>query len=235
MKKLILALSFTLLFSACATVNKQAFNKEMATNIKTLTITRQDAPEKYGISIIAHPGLNFGLVGGLIAAADMESKSSTLTTALDPKITKLRERLSNQLISELGKAGYTAEMMSHPDEKDPVVLINDLRGKVASDGILATKIYAAYIAAGPTTPYYPYIRAEVALADSKNGKILYQDTFTYGYTFPESKTVHLNSRPEYQFNDIDQLVAKTDLAREGLSKGVEAIIGVVASDLAKNP
>jgi hypothetical protein len=43
----------------------------------------------------------------------------------------------------------------------------------------------------------------------------------------------MSSNAEYQFDDIEQLIAKTDLAREGLSKGVEAIISAVASDLAK--
>jgi uncharacterized protein YceK len=233
MKKLLLALSFPLLFSACATVQKQAYNKELASNINSLTIMRQDAPEKYGINIVAHPGLNFGLVGGLIAVADMESKSTKITTALDPKTTKLRERLSNQLVTSLEKVGYTSEVVTYADDNDPKVLINNLRGKVTTDGILTTKVYAAYVAAGPTTPYYPFVQADVALADAKSGKLLYQDTFSYGYTFPNSKTVHMSSNAEYQFDDIEQLIAKTDLAREGLSKGVEAIISAVASDLAK--
>lgn len=234
MNKIFISLLIAISLTGCASVSKQAFNKENSKHIKTLTLAKQEAPESYGINIVAHPAANFGLVGGLIAVADLESKGSILTKALDPKSTKLREQLSLKLNEALNKAGYSIEVVAHTEEKEPTAMIAGLRSKSKTDVILATNINASYIAAGPTTPYYPYVRADVALADIQSGKILYQDTITYGYAFPNSKTIHLGTGSDFQFENIDKLVEQKDKARAGLAAGIEAIINQVTFDLAKN-
>jgi hypothetical protein len=102
MKKLTLGFIATatlILLSGCAQLPKQAFNKEAATGIKTLTVTSRADESRYDAVIIAHPGANFGLVGALVAAADMKSKGDKLTAALDPAKTKTRQAFAVELDS----------------------------------------------------------------------------------------------------------------------------------------
>ncbi|KAF0814516.1 hypothetical protein IGB42_00570 [Andreprevotia sp. IGB-42] len=234
MKKVIGIMLLSMLFTGCASVSKQAFNKEAAQNIKSVTFARQDVQETYAIQIVAHPGFSGGLIGGLIAAADMADKTDKLTAKLDPKVTKLREKLSQQLVDALGQAGYVVDVVNAPGDDAPITTAAAMHGKVKTDAVLATRIYAAYIAAGASTPYYPYVHAEVVLEDNKTGKVLYQDIVSYGYTFPNAKTVHLAGGENFRFADMTELLASPDKARDGLVQGVQAIIGQVAADLTKN-
>lgn len=229
-KWLVLSLS-VLVFAGCANVERQAYNREAATHIKKVAVTKRTGAESYDIVIVAHPGVNFGLIGGLVAAADMSSKSTRLTTALNPEQTALQDRVATRLVDALILGGYESEALSLDKGVDTKSAFSTLRPQLKCDALLALEISGSYIAAGPSSDYVPFVRVKVLQTDATSGQVLYQDTVTYGYTHQHLKTVHLPADGKYRFKDMDALVAAPDLAREGLYAGVDAIVAQISSDL----
>lgn len=215
----------------CATVEKQAFNKEAATSVKTIAVTERTGEETYDVSIIAHPGISLGLVGGLIAAADMHAKSSKLTAALDPAQTQLQHTFAKKLAQSLGAAGYTTEIIPVAKTIEDKEVHNTVRTKISADALVTVSVKGLYVAAGPTTDYFPYVVVNVLSTDAKTGAKLYQDTITYGYNFPSTKTVHLPGKDEGRFKNIDELVSDPKRSRDELYVGLEAIAAQIAADL----
>lgn len=230
--RLCAAVAVLALIVGCAQApKKQAFNREAATHIKTVVVSTRENQTEYEAAVLGHPGMSFGLIGGLVAAADMAGKTSKLTAAVDPKETRLQERFGERLKLALTKLGYETSVVVVPKAaKDEEVL--PLSTKQASgDAVLAVDLFAGYWAAGPSTDYFPRLLAKVRAMDVKSGGVLYEDTITYGYAMPNMPTVHLASEPRFRFRSIDALVADPAKAREGWYTGLDAIAAQIADDL----
>lgn len=229
--KLVLVTLVGVLAVGCASVPRQSFNKEAAAGIKSVAVSQRAEDETYDVNIVAHPGVNFGLIGGLIAAADLSSKSSRLTAALDPKQTDLQSRIARQVTDALKTAGYETQVVPVSKGVDAAHAYDSLKPELKVDALLALDVTGMYVAAGPNSDYVPFVRVKVLEKDAATGKVLYEDTMTYGYSFEHSETVHLRANEKFRFKDIDALVADPLLAREGLFAGVDAITAQIASDL----
>ena len=106
-KKIFLVGVLGLSLVGCANIPRTAFNKEANKNIKKIAVIEQKDQEKYNVNILAHPGAGFGLIGGIVAAVDMNAKSNRLTTAIDPKETQLQSRFTDMLVKKLESVGFT--------------------------------------------------------------------------------------------------------------------------------
>ena len=230
-KRVMVLMALLISMAGCSTVEKQAFNKEGALNFKTVMVTERTGDETYDIAILAHPGGNFGLIGGLIAAADMQSKSTRLTAALDPKSTLLQHRFASKLAESLAKEGYQTTITPVSKTIEDKLVFDSLRSKVTADALLTISIHGQYIAGGPSTDYFPNVVVKVICNDQKTGKKLYQDTITYGYNFPKTQAVHLPGDPGIRFKDMDALVADPQHTRDALYAGVDAIVAQITTDL----
>src|SRR6185436_15999938 len=71
------------LLTACGAVPKIDSDAAKLTSIKTVGVIRGPVPKAYSVANFGHPGMAFGLVGGLVAAADMESKQKELAAAYE--------------------------------------------------------------------------------------------------------------------------------------------------------
>jgi hypothetical protein len=220
------------LLSGCAApLKKTAFNKESMTGLRTITITQQVDQDSFEAAVLGHPGASFGLIGGLIAAADIANKSSRLTEALQPSETRLQTRLAEQLEEQLRTAGYETVRVVLPKDAAEDQMLDLARAKQTSDAVLATQMIGAYWAAGPSTPYVPRVIARVRLLDGKTGLPLFEDTFSYGYGAPQMQTVHFAADAQFSYPDIEALTGNAAAVREGLFKGVDVIAKQVATDL----
>lgn len=225
-----------LVLAGCAQApKKQAFNKEGAGYIKSLAIAQPQRDEAYEAIVLGHPGMSFGLIGGLIAAADMQAKSEKLTKALNPADTRLQETFSKRLSENLANTGYQTKIVPVPKGTDDAKVVDLLKKNGGdADALLAVSVTGRYMAAGPSSDYFPSIVVKVWNIDAKSGHTLYEDTFTYGYNLPQMQTVHFASDDSYRFPDIDKLVAEPARTRAGLIAGLDAIIAQITSDLKKN-
>lgn len=230
---LVAILLFVVLLAGCATVQRQAFNAAAATHVKNVVVTQVQNQDEYYINILGHPGMSFGLVGGLIAAADMQMKTTQLTKAIDAKETRLQERFSEKLAKQLKAAGYEPQIVVLPkDAKGDQALTLGKQG-AGGDAVLLVEMSAGYWAAGPASDYFPRVVARVKAVDAKTDKTLYEDTISYGYAMPQAQTVHLASDAAYRFKDMDALVADPGKTRQGLYLGLDALAQQIVSDLKK--
>lgn len=220
-------------FAGCAQpVKKQAFNSAAGTHIVTVVLTQKPNQDQYDASVLAHPGLSFGLIGGLIAAADMQAKSGQLTRAIDPKETRLQDRFSAILQERLAQAGYKLKTVTlKNDTKEDDILARVREQGENSDAILAVDLAGGYTAAGPGSDYFPRLTARVKKIDGKDGKTLYQELLTYGYNSPQLASVHFASPEQYRFATIDVLTSDAAKTRKGLIEGLDAIAGQIVVDL----
>ena len=101
-----------ILIAGCAQLPKQAFNKEAAKGIKTVVIAQPEDQDSYEAAVLGHPAAGFGLIGGLVAAADIQMKSSRLTSAIDAKETRLQERFVKKLRENILNAGYETSVIT---------------------------------------------------------------------------------------------------------------------------
>ena len=230
--KLLLATMAIILMAGCAQLPKQAFNKEAATGLKALTVTSRQDEKRYDAVIIAHPGASFGLVGAIVAAADMKAKGDKLTAALDPEKTKVRQLFSKELTKALADGGYTSDVVELAEDvkfDDHATEAKKL-SKQPSDAILVAYLSdASYAAVGATSDYLPFVGARVKLI-GKDGRILYEDFISYGYQLNKA-AVHLQPQDVYRFKNIDELVASPEKSREGLHIGAHLLAEQIARDL----
>ena len=215
--------------SGCSTVTSHAYNAW--NNIKSLAVFQRTSNETYGVDIVAHPGANFGMVGTLVANLDLITKTSRLTTALDPKTTALQERLAVRLAQALKADGYDSSVVALAPGNGAGQAPLPSHISSLADAYITMDLKAEYIAAGPTSDYIPYVKVNISQNDSRTGKILYQDTLTYGYNHEGMPSIHLPCEDKYHFKDIDSLLSDPGKAREGLQAGVDAIVAQIASDL----
>ncbi|MCU7374230.1 hypothetical protein PEC18_26200 [Paucibacter sp. O1-1] len=226
------ALAMGVLLAGCAAPPaKQAFNSAAASHVKTVAVLRQPNQDSFEAVVLAHPGASFGLIGGLVAAADMQAKSTRLSAALDPQQTKLQERFSAKLAERLSGLGYEASVLEMPkSSKDDEVLAVAKRQQTA-DAYLSIQLVGAYWAAGPSSDYFPRVLAKVRKMDGRSGQVLYEDIFSYGYVMPNAPTIHLASDAKFRFADIDALCKDGTTTRDGLLAGLDAIAEQIATDL----
>jgi ABC-type glycerol-3-phosphate transport system substrate-binding protein len=229
---LALVVAAALVGCAAPKLPKQAFNAAAATQIKNVVLTQSQNQQEYEAVMLGHPGASFGLIGGLIAAADTSSKSKKLTVALDPAETRLQERFAARLRERLMAGGYGVQVVTmNPGIKDDAMLAAARSGQDA-DAFVVVSLTGAYFAAGPNSDYFPRMIARVKTVD-RAGATLYEDTISYGYATPDAKSVHLASDPQYRFDSINTLVLDPAKTRQGLLEGVEAITAQIATDLHK--
>jgi hypothetical protein len=229
-----LVLGTVVLLAGCAPMPRQAFNAQAAAHVKKVIVARAENQVEYPVQIIGHPGMSFGLIGGLVAAADMQVKSGKLTAAIDVKETRVQERFAVRLKERLDKAGYETVVVTLPKGTSIDQGLAQARQKASGDAVVVVDLYAGYWAAGPSSDYFPRMVAKVKTFDARSDKVLYEDSISYGYAMPQAQTVHLASEPRYRFASIDTLVADPVLTRQGLYVGVDALVEQIVNDLRKN-
>jgi len=184
--------------------------------------------------VIGHAGASFGLIGGLIAAADIQSKSNRFTAAINPGTTKLQERLAQAVAEQLKTVGYDSAAFSVQKDITEVQWLEAARKVPNAQAALYMRSVAGYWAAGHATSYVPRLVVQARLVDLKSGTTLFEDTFSYGYASPNMKTIHTGADSKYSYKDIDALVANPEEARQGLIDGVNVIAKQIAEDLKRN-
>ena len=219
-----------ILIAGCAQLPKQAFNKEAAKGIKTVVIAQPEDQDSYEAAVLGHPAAGFGLIGGLVAAADIQMKSSRLTSAIDAKETRLQERFVKKLRENILNAGYETSVITMASSNTEDQMMGLLK-QTNADAALIVKIVGRYLAAGPSTDYIPSLFVTVKKVNLKSSDILYQDAFSYGYTTPQMKSVDFASDSIYRFSNIDTLTSDPAKTGQGLLQGIDAIAAQIAADL----
>lgn len=232
-----------LALGGCGTIEKQAFNRGANSAIRTITILEPAPSTGFGVQVMNHPALGFGLIGAAIYSAEMASKSKSLDEVMKPLGWRLSDELASAVAEELKRGGYEVKRVAVDRDgfgpiKDyaPLVADTSRAEALASDAWLdlATRD-PLYVANSPAADYVPSIGVTVRLVSSKGQALLYREDLFFGYAFnaPRLEAVVIPAGAEYRFPAHGDLLADPKRTLKGLAEGVPLIAKRVASDLAR--
>src|SRR5688500_10413256 len=229
--------------SGCGTIEKQAFNKGANSAIRTITILEPAPSQGFGVQVMNHPALGFGLIGAGIYSAEMATKSNSFDAVMKPLGWRLSDELTRAVAEELTRGGYTVKRVavtrggfSPITDYTPIVANKALNEALASDAWLdlATRD-PLYVANSPTADYVPSIGVTLRLVSSKDQALLYREDIFFGYSFnaPRLEAVVIPAGAEFRFPTHDELLADPKRTLTGVAQGVPLTARRVASDLAR--
>ena len=85
MRQFILIITALFIITGCASVPKQAFNSEANANLQQIAVANPPAVDQVEVRILTHPGQSFGLIGAMVAEADMAAKAGRYNESLANK------------------------------------------------------------------------------------------------------------------------------------------------------
>ena len=228
--------ALALLASGCATVPpQQAFNREAST-IRTIQVLPM-ARSEIGLAFLNHPGTNFGLIGGLVAATDISSKQGKLreqmTASQLDHLAVFREAFATAMQAQ----GYTIRWSEPLPVKNNVA--RDRWGLRKGYGPIAgadaqldlSLIFAGYATsgAGDASPYRPAVHVAARLLDPSGQQNLFTDVVTYNNITNIPTAITLNPDPQHAYPDFKQLEA----AGPDVATGVKAALAATAKRLSE--
>jgi hypothetical protein len=229
---IVVAVLLSIIVTGCAGIDKQAFNKAANQELKTIGLLEPAASGEYVVQNLGHPGMGFGLIGGLIAVADMQSKTNRFTELMKERNLNVSDEFQSKLTAELQNRGYAVKVIK-PERSKPALLENYDALEKDVDAYLDLGVNAGYMCASATADYVPTVRSIVRLVKKGSNEILYQDIIAYGYEFRAAQAVSIPADQQYFFKDFDVLTSDPDLAMEGLKRGIPLVTSRIAQDLAK--
>jgi len=230
MLKKITVIAVVMLLFGCANP-KQSFNPAANKHIQSIAVLTPVNPKEISVHVIHHPGMQFGLVGGLIAAADIASKTNQYQEAIAAVKINWAERAQARILLSLEKAGYKVTSLSIPS-REPGKFQEEYEGAQV-DAYLDYYFNISYAATTPTSDYTPSIFLFARLVDAKTKAILYEDRIAYGYQHKYGDPVHIPSSNVYLYNNIDILCEQGIKSLEPLKEGIHHAVDKVAVHLNK--
>lgn len=229
------------LLSACASAPKpQPFNREAHAGIERVAVMTQPQVE-VTVMMLNHPGANFGLIGGLIAAGDMNAKENALQrtaaeAGFDP-VALFRAELEAGL-RERGYEPIMAEPPSAKLESGERAVEARVAGSVAAHPeadahfqvVLGFVGYAS-AGAGDAQPYRPTVTAGGRLLSADGRQVLFRDMVLYHNVFNDKLSITIEPDPAYSYPDFDALEGDGARVVEGLRIAVRDAARKLAAQL----
>lgn len=239
--QLLLLMGILAVVSGCASVEKQAFNRAANKSIKSITVIEPSPSEGFGVLVLNHPALSFGLIGATIYATEMKVKSTAFDDAMKPLNWSLTDELTTQLVAALQADGYQVKRAKVSRETRTLIKdYNELRSNAALKEALATDAWLdvqtrdpLYVANSPTADYVPSIGLTTRLVSAKDLTLLYREDFFYGFSFnaPRLAAVVIASDPKFRYSTTDDLKRDTKATLAGAAQGVPLLVERIVADL----
>lgn len=237
---LVMAAIAALALSGCVSLpEQQAFNREAHADIKTIKVLQAN-PVDVHVFMLNNPGYSFGLIGGLVAAADQAGKESSYRAIMAKAGFDPTAYFKDQLTARMADRGYTLQW-SQPAFAEARVdrgayglrkaypAATDVDAQL--DVNLVVVAYAA-AGAGASSPYRPTITAGVRLVSPDGKQNLYTDFFVYNNVFNAPKAVVLNADPvKYSYPTFSALQAADTSSIDGLKAALDEVANKIASQL----
>ncbi len=230
--RLITVIVVACLAGGCINVPKQAFNRELHKDVVAIGLLEPPQIVEYPVVNLGHPGMGFGLIGGLVAAADIQSKTDEFTKKLKSRNFDLRGECRKALEAELNQAGYKITVISV--QRDKPGFVQAYEGiNATADAYLDVVCSTGYLAAGPTTPYVPTVMLNARMIKRSTQEIIYQEIVSYGYENRFLQSVNITADVQYNFSSFDSLTQNDERALEGIRKGIPIVVKRLVRDIAR--
>jgi hypothetical protein len=238
--RIVAVLAFSLALVGCATFQAQPFNKEAHRHIKTIAVTPL-TDDGLQLTMVAHPAANFGLIGGLIAAADIEAKESQVERMAKQSSFVYQESFRAAFDEAMTQRGYTLEW------PEPLMAKRDAGEKAATKRVLLTAkarpnaqavldidfAFVGYAAAGAgdAQPYRPTV-ALTAKLYTPDGKVeLFRDRILHNNYVNDQSAIVIEPDPTYSYPDFGDLTAAGTTIIMGLEDAVRKSAQKLAEQL----
>lgn len=237
-------LVFAFALSSIGCVNaplKQSYNREANAAVKRISVLPMPESE-ISLLIVNNPGYNFGLVGMLVAEANLAPKRDWLRNEVSKEkfdhIAVFRDRFTQALEAK-------GDTLLWPNS-----VIEDPKAKASRDAWGMRKTYASasdadaqldiafgftgYAAAGSSksSPYRPTVFLTARLLSSDGKRILMAERIVYNQVMKGSDTeITINPDPHYAYADFDALKAGDRDVVTGLRQAFESVADELAKQL----
>lgn len=201
-------------------------------NVKTIAVIRSPEPKTYTVMNFGHPGMAFGLIGGLVAAADQNSRQERLTQAVKEKSPiPTSGTLADSIATRLARQGFEAKVEDGPwEESDGRYKLDFEKINSSADTVLVvTPTIVGFIATGVTSDYFPTVTAVVTLLGKDRKEQLYRGFHAAGWGPAADGWRHTS--PKVTFPNFDALMADPAKAAGALSDAASEVAETVAQDL----
>ena len=224
--------------TGCVSMPKQqAYNREVHSSLKTIAVL-ETHETKPSIWIMNHPGMSFGLIGGLIAAGDMATKQKKLNENFDAAGFQPLPYFRERLTAHMTERGYTlvwpnTQVESAKISRGTFGLRKAYTAAQADAQMDINFGFLGYAAAGATdnSPYRPTATMVVRLVSADGKENFYTDYFAYNNVFNLNQAVAINADRDYMYPDFDDLAAAGPRSVEGMKLAIDAIATEIARQL----
>lgn len=207
----------TLLLGACVSVPKQAYDKQGAHEIKRIALLEIDEPAEYSVVNVNGASAAFGLIGGLIQAADSQAKTTKFTATAKELNLYLGRDLAAQLKTALEQRGYEVTYLTGVRSKKNVMEPDYHKVPTDADAILDVVLQSIGYYSGPANSYYnPQLRVSAKLVSTRTYNTLYTQTFNYGEELAIRGIENIKPDTRYSYISFDKLRENKEQAIEGL-------------------
>ncbi|MEJ8845753.1 hypothetical protein [Variovorax rhizosphaerae] len=204
------------------------------TEIKTIAVVRTPEPKTYTVMNIGHPGTAFGLVGGLIAAADQISKTNTLSKAYQDQGTSTSAALTTEVVGQLKAQGYTVNEQDAPwNEKDGRFSLQFDQIQSDADAVLViAPTLVGFVSPQNSTEYLPTVTAVATLLGKDRANPLYRGFHSVGWR-PTAEGWR-NRLPKTTYPNFSALMTDTRASADALNGAAADVASSVAVDLKRS-
>jgi hypothetical protein len=221
------------IFTGCVKTPNINFNAQMHKNIKNIAIIPPKKVKELTIFYFNHPGMNFGLVGGVMAAAEFNSKTSTYNKLIAPIKFDANHYFLSKLTSYLKEEKYNVILLP-VDEKRKNEYLKEYPD-VPTDAYLDIVLgQIGYIAGSPTATYKPTVKVTARLVKKVDKTILYDKYLATGENFALAEEVdYLGCDTKDCHKDFDTLKTNAKMSVEGIQKALDKVAKRLALSLKK--
>lgn len=230
------AMAMAMLLAACAgPVPKIDLAANVMNDTRTISVIRPPEPKAYAAANFGHGGFLFGFVGGLIAAADINSKQEQLSKAYKDIGVSVSSELAQKISDRLHQLGFDARVEDGPwEEVDGKYLLSFKKINSDADAVMvvsptAMGFISTGVAGGYNNDYLPTIAAVVVVFGKDREKPIYRGYHVTGVRLKAEGWQY--SPPATTFPDFDSLYTDPRTSSASLVQAADKIADSIASDL----
>lgn len=210
---------------------QQAYNRDATPPIKTIVVL-PTGPFEPSVLMMNHPGANFGLIGGLIAAGDMSAKRGRLQAAFSAASFDPGLYFKESLTQRMADRGYTLvwptsliEPKGADIDRGPFGLRKAYASNPQGDAQLDISLnFVGYAAAGAgdNAPYRPMFSVAARLISPDGKQNYFTDFVVYNNVLNQAKVITLEpEQRRFAYTDFDALEAAGPETVEGMKLAID--------------
>lgn len=224
-------LSLCLLAACAGPVPKIDAAPSALADVSTIAVIRSPEIKTYTVMNFGHPGLAFGLIGGLIAAGDQSNKSDQLSLELKSRGLSVPSQLANGVAAELTRLGFTANVEDAPWEEKEGGKFTLPFEKIHSDADAVVVISPTVVGFVATAggDYMPTITASITILGKDRKNPLYRGFHDTGWQLKAEGWRY--TPPAATFPNFEDLMRSPSRTADALVGAASAIAYSFAVDL----